>query len=410
MPKHYAYEKSTKRSIFCLKNIRKYIYVKLDTYLRLFEIFGVGVRDPNNIQKKKVILITRTLAYIMWIITLQNVISRCYNGISLISIKNFLIVTLSFILSFLLWYHSIKSHFKFYKVITKLRKLQNIIKTSPPHAFITVSYYLFVLLCVLSFISNVREYDDMRAKLLFQVFTFDTVDLIYVDWKLAFFYWYLVQMALYYGTFFTYCFQILYIMICYNIEIILRRLVEINKKILKLNNVTARQCATCFNLYDSILSMLHSINSILSYAIFVVNSYNVSFVVWGIIIVLSTGKNVPGIVTFHLIVNFILFSATSFAASVVHDADKEAKNLNVKLLISLNTEDRKQMKGNIELWSQICHAPAFALTGWDFYEFTRGFYLTALGCITTYSLLIATIISNLQIEHFENAIFLNVSQ
>ena len=91
---------------------------------------------------------------------------------------------------------------------------------------------------------------------------------------------------------------------------------------------------------------------------------------------------------FTLLVNIALFTGTVFNASDVNEADKKAKAFNIKILRSLDTKNRRKIKESIEILSQMSHAPAFAMTAWNFYEYTRGFYLTSIGCFLTYALLI----------------------
>lgn len=91
---------------------------------------------------------------------------------------------------------------------------------------------------------------------------------------------------------------------------------------------------------------------------------------------------------FFITINITLFSATTFAASAVNVADKNAKKSNIKILRSLSKEGRSKTKESIDYLFQICHNTPFTLRGWYFFQFTGEFYLTTVGCFITYTLLI----------------------
>ena len=71
--------------------------------------------------------------------------------------------------------------------------------------------------------------------------------------------------------------------------------------------------------------------------------------------------------------------------------DKNAKTSNVNVLKRLILYDNYQVKTRMEKITQEFYTPAFALTGWIFFEFTGNFYLIATASIVTYSLLLANI-------------------
>ena len=88
------------------------------------------------------------------------------------------------------------------------------------------------------------------------------------------------------------------------------------------------------------------------------------------------------------VIDFALFTGITFAASSVNQTDKLAKESNLEVLRSLSKRHRKKTKESVEILSDVCHAPAFALSGWNLFDYTTRFYLTAIGCLITYSLLI----------------------
>ena len=93
-------------------------------------------------------------------------------------------------------------------------------------------------------------------------------------------------------------------------------------------------------------------------------------------------------VFFHATVNFLLFSTITLTASAVNEADKCAKKANVEMLGLLDSHERNFIKIGVEVLSQKFHEHAFALSAWGFFHFIRGFYLNAVGCFMTYSVLV----------------------
>ena len=89
--------------------------------------------------------------------------------------------------------------------------------------------------------------------------------------------------------------------------------------------------------------------------------------------------------------SFISFTGTIFFASAVYETDKKAKISNINVLKQLILDTNYPNKAKAGKITQEFYTPAFALTGWIFFEFTGNFYFNATGSIITYSLLLANL-------------------
>lgn len=98
-------------------------------------------------------------------------------------------------------------------------------------------------------------------------------------------------------------------------------------------------------------------------------------------------KNHPTEFLFFL-TTFILFTAIIFAASSVNNFEKLAKFANFELLQSLDINKRRHTKENFEILLFMCEVPSYSMSGWGCFKITRGFFLSAIGSVITYSLLI----------------------
>lgn len=77
-------------------------------------------------------------------------------------------------------------------------------------------------------------------------------------------------------------------------------------------------------------------------------------------------------------------------ASAFNEADKIEKKVNIDILYLIGPVERSCTSNNVELLSLSYHEAPFVFSACGFFYFTRGFYLAAIGCLITYSLLITS--------------------
>lgn len=391
----FVTQEPTIRLITHSKIRRKKLHGNLHTYLKLFKMFGIDIGNSWNIQLKTTASsIRRNLMKLYWVSLTLTMLSSTYIACSTYvtsstygeNLKNLLDTVIMTLTSFLMWRHTAKFQRKINKIIEKLQNLQFTLEILPPQKFITFSYSFFIILCFLSIILYAYPYDQEKSKFIFSVITFDSR---YTDWRVTLLTWHVYYFEMHYQYFFTCALALFYIIVCRYMMLILSRHVDINKTILKMRFISAADCDICFIRYEAIISTFDTINSLLSFPIFLESCYSACGVLWGLLMILMHQEDEIAAKDFLFsFTNFVLFTAISFASSAVNEIDKMAKKTNLKILRSLNKAERNKTKEGVEILSQTCHAPAFTLTGWNVFEYTKGFYLTALGCLTTYTLLV----------------------
>lgn len=286
-----------------------------------------------------------------------------------------------------MWNHIVKSESNLIKAIGKIRKLEKHLEISPPEKTVNLCYLLFTTICILTVCADAYSYASLTKSAL-RTFTFAKVDIYDIHWSIELFAFIIRQFAINYGSFFVHYFGVFYIILCRYMVLILKIHAVKNEKTIKTRFITFELCNICFIRYGTILSVFNTLNLILGFPIFLGSSYNACDILLSVLKIWKSGHDVVFRDISFLVNSFMLFTAISFTASDVNEVDKSAKNSNIKILRTLSSKDRSQIKESIDGLSQMCYSPPFALNGWDIFEFTKSFYVTAIGSFATYSLLI----------------------
>lgn len=148
-----------------------------------------------------------------------------------------------------------------------------------------------------------------------------------------------------------------------------------------------------FETYDKIVTNLKSIESKMSFPIFLVQVNDLVNLFSGIVQMdpFSSGLRNPMIflpltliLTFHSLLSFL---CVSLFAAAVNEADKKAQGVNREVLkLSRGLEDPNYLL----MWRTSFDRP-FTLSAWGFFHFTKGFALSAIGGVLAYSMLIIQI-------------------
>lgn len=373
---------------------RKSAFKNLFSFTKLFVIFGIDVKySKDNETKGTAVSFMKYLMLFAWILALFSVISEVY-----IKIKHYdnrkksSVALILYLLTYLMWNHIIKQNAtKLIEILRKLKKIEKMFGI-PHHKNINqICCLIFTSICFLMICLYTLDYDNETTKEVIRIFSIGMINVKSVHWSISVIFCIVTLFYVHYVIFFVYYFALFYISVCYRMTIILYRNVELNKSITEKCLIRALHCDDCFRRYDSILTLFNTINSVLSFPIFLNCSFCAIAMFYVTITIVSESKdNLQRDLTaiYALIINFIIFTATVFAASTVYEADKKVKKSNIKILRSLSKEARKEIKESIEVLSHILYSPPFALTGWDIFEFTKTFYFTAAGCYLTYSLLL----------------------
>lgn len=355
--------------------------------MKLFKMFGIDILNHNQ-TKSIFIFTTKCLMRMAWFMFLCILISETFLKFKYKeNSKELFVRSALFLGSYLMWNYIIKREAKLTETIKKLRKLETLLKISHLEKTVKFCYLLFTTICILIVCVDAYCYHSLTERAM-RIFTFGTVKVHDVDWSIALLFVIILQFTLHYEYFLVQYFGIFFVIVCRYMVLILSRHVEKNQHIIKRQFVTSEHSKICFIRYDAILSVFDVLNSILGFPIFLVSSYSACEILLSALKIWESAHGVSLRDITFLLSSFILFTAITFSASDVNEVDKRAKKSNIKILRSLSNKDRIQIKENIEGLPQMCYSPAFALTGWNIFEFTRSFYVTAVGCFVTYSLLI----------------------
>lgn len=364
--------------------------------MKLLKLFGVDVCESRLIKVKRIeIVLARNIMKAIWIISFFTSISSTFTAIYLLTtssnksyIKYFIASLSMSMCSYLIWRQLIQNETKLNKAIRRLHHVTNLLGISPPKSLIMKYYFYLMSMCSISIYLHIYTYNNIDPNEMISAWTFEVTDSRYIDWHLKKFAVHLYFFAKTVGFYFNLAFTGFYVIVCRYMMMILRKHGHINANLLKTKSVTSNDIATSFRRYNSILSMFRDINSLLSYPIFLSTSNNALGVLLSFIILIKSNNGAIEIVLV-LVMNFLAFTETTFEASAVHEADKINKINDKKLLQSLTFQDRfRNSKADIDNFWQMTHESPFTLSGWNFFEFTRGIYLTAVGTMITYTLLI----------------------
>lgn len=175
---------------------------------------------------------------------------------------------------------------------------------------------------------------------------------------------------------------ILYIITCHDIAVILSSHV---KRLEMDSLVCTKRLFKLFNDYQNILSSIQAFESTFNMLIFV--SFISKITTLFTSIVLSASYFSLMFVSFNIIVNFAYITLIFEAAESISEYDKIAKEFSLKILEKMLTNTHVSISKIFTIWRSN-NSPAFTLTAWRFFSFTRESYLSCLGTIITYSLLI----------------------
>lgn len=185
-------------------------------------------------------------------------------------------------------------------------------------------------------------------------------------------------MILFPNTFIT-----MYIIACHDIKVILDShikqlemyLVIYNKKIIKI-----------LSDYQNILSGIQAFESTFNTLIFVCFISKITTLLASVLLSATHGQGIFS--CYIIIVNFMFITIIFQAASSVSKYDTFANYLNLKSLERIFlTNTHIPLSNLITIW-RLNNSPAFTLTAWEFFCFTRDSYLCCLGSLITYILLL----------------------
>ncbi|GBO16285.1 hypothetical protein AVEN_83596-1 [Araneus ventricosus] len=197
-------------------------------------------------------------------------------------------------------------------------------------------------------------------------------------------------------------FTIFYVIICHSLRHILDLYSKTGVKILAVQTerLDYNFFRTYLEEYESIISVLKSLEKYLSFPIFLVQMSDCISMFYGFVNIdpskdISTDNMVrkffPGVVVFSL-GSLVSFLCVSFVATSVHEASKLAKDIQERMLKLILASGQKSDREELFLLSLNHNSPAFTLSSGGFFYFTKSLICSAIASILTYSLLMLQIL------------------
>lgn len=187
----------------------------------------------------------------------------------------------------------------------------------------------------------------------------------------------------------------IYIILC----CFIRRLLNVHSNramrvITKNNPRTSQQdVKRYFDAYDKIINTLQSIEKVMRFPIFLVHINDLVNMFNGFVQMdpFNSGLGHPMSFLIGIVVNsfysLLSFLWVSLSAASVNVADENAQDVNREFLKHVQSIG---MDESILVWCTSYSQP-FTLSAWGFFHFTKGFVLSAIGSVLTYSLLLISI-------------------
>lgn len=345
----------------------------------IFSLLGFDILHYNKTTfRNKIVCFCQKLSFLCIIahivlltsklLTLNHITTHTTKAI----ISNFILVCISASLWCTLYF----SNEKISNVMKDLTKISLICKVKTSYTF-TVS--CFAVTAAAYFISVVYKLypftDEEYSRVLSSVYFLDLENESLVK-VLAIF---LTVWRQAYVIFMPNCLVTMYVITCNYMKNILHFYVQ--KKISGKENST-----DCLNFYSYIQNIFQSFESTFSLPIFIAFSSNLANLLLSILIFKRGEENIPSVCM--AVINTVALSLTMLSASSVHEADKTAKEENLDCLETMIKPCRCiQFKEIMKLW-RTNNSQAFSLSAWGFFSFTKGLYLTSMGCMVTYILLL----------------------
>ncbi|GFU47318.1 uncharacterized protein NPIL_82061 [Nephila pilipes] len=213
--------------------------------------------------------------------------------------------------------------------------------------------------------------------------------------------------AFFFRQFFVYTLRtavtVIYVIICCSLRNILNTHSELGAK--RVTNPNAEIGYVYFKSYlqthERIVSVLKSFEKTMSLPIFLIASSDFMGVMYGVVS-LDPFRNLPGYethiikytygITFISLRGIVSFLCISLAASVVHEASKNARDVQKDMLERILISGEKSDIQKFVPFSIFHSNPPFILSAWGVFHFSKGLYLSAFGAVLTYSLLIMQIL------------------
>ena len=341
--------------------------VSFESYLKILKLFGIDVgQNPTTQSRRTEIIVARIVIKAIWIVlivmNISNIYFSMYSGAPSFNEnkKQFIVAMCMSMCSSMAWWYLLRYETKLSKALKKLLRIADLLEISQPQRFIILFSICLMLSCIFvifSYDSIIKLYDLDE---MFSASTFDVLDSTHINSHFK-----LILIHLHYITkgfliLFNVSFVGFYVIVCCYMKLILNKHSHLNATTLKAELVSSENIDVCVWRYNAILSTFQVINSILCFPIFLSSSTNACAILWSFTYIIKKGFT-GFVIGYILLINFFMFTAVSFAASAVNEADKMIKNSDKKLLCMLIMQDKHNLAANIRILRRMATETPFCV-------------------------------------------------
>lgn len=366
---------------------------------KLMFIFGVDVLENRSKRTKLRVIYQKLCSFVWMFFLLHSLASFLINDVPYFGAFDKAILKKKFnqIYSVVLWYILNRRADQIVLMIRDIFSLAVTLRVRKPVWFIRMSTFAVAAGSLVYWFASVILFSENRCINAIQYITFGSKGLPFgKNCKLFYLIRFLrsrLQMDLEMSV------STIYMILC----IVARRLLNFHSEKAKALNSKSCSCMREPNLkghfeeYHRIVKALKSIESTMSFPIFLVLLNNLVDM-FSLILQMdpfNSGRSFLRVFKIGVYVksffSLICFLGVSLSAAGVTAEDKKSQEENVDILRHFESNGVKNGRENFHLlWYMTCSKP-FTLSAGGFFNFTRGFVLSTIGSVLTYSLLILNI-------------------
>ncbi|KAF8786127.1 hypothetical protein HNY73_007889 [Argiope bruennichi] len=360
---------------------------------------GVDVRKITRLSTSKCCLVYQRCVAFFWIVYILHVIAsyKIGDNSSEQTVKEILARKIPDVIAFLIWLILWNKQRKISVLLNDIHCLQLAFKMKFHFLWAQLGTIIVIAVPSIAWLTMTQPFVEEGCRLLVKYYTLDLFDLSRVqNCNILYFIMAWNQFTIY--TLRT-CVVVLYIIICCLMRNVLNAHSENGSQ--KISNNSSSSDYICLNqyftTYDNIIECLKSLEKLMSFPIFLIQISECFSIFYGFVIKdydirKSWMKSFSIGIAYDSILSLISFLCVSFAASSIHEASKNAKEVQEKMLKRILTS--RQQRNNQELLRLFITrtSPPFTLSAFGFFHFTRGMILSAVGSVLTYSLLIIQVL------------------
>lgn len=372
------------------KNRQTSIFLKFITYS--FMLLGIDIEETDLPRSMRIVqwISQKIMAVAAFSVAMLSLICLCQCFLQA-DIRLSLSLFLEGMSAVVLWVELYRSRTKIQKLIYKTLHIENILKVRPSA---TTDFLFFIWLLITLIFCYLKYFyfdnQDIREKRV-NYMTFGYINLTSKFFSITSNYIYFVDVSFIRTV--LLCVTILCTIFSVHFHAILKKHATVSMRKLALKYYRLDDVVNDFNRYALILELLQEFEDVMSFSAFIIFFYFSKDIFYTIYLLMKTeilfSEN-PVCFWYYTFNNLLCFSLILLSPSSINEADLLVKRINSKILQQFLTTGMSGLHLKLKYMS-MNNDTAFVFTAWRFFPFTRGLFLTAVGSILTYTLVIINI-------------------